>query len=320
MGLFNNKTDKCILTHEGEMQYYVIDRMGEVKAEMIRLLKLVDDICLKNNIRYWVDGGTLIGAIRHKGFIPWDDDIDISVLKPDYLKLLSCLRKECANEDSKEYLLFDNEKSNHHCCNYLCSKKNLYGRMRGSFVFVPVKLDIRPVNIISSRPEEVRLNKELREIANEHIYGKKVVPLTSISEVYQNLTKEEFFQFYNNEYGLEKLENEVQLSLPYYEFANEYNITPSYFTSFKRVKFENMETFIPVGYDGYLRLMYGDYMQLPKLDSRVPAEYEYISFENHIAAVDFVRHPSKKRLDRITAAIKLFGLSKFIKILKEREC
>ena len=58
-----------------------------------KLLNLVGYYLKENNIQYWVDFGTLIGAIRHKGFIPWDDDIDICLLKDDYLKLPSILEK-----------------------------------------------------------------------------------------------------------------------------------------------------------------------------------------------------------------------------------
>ena len=61
--------------------------LREAQLRMLGLLKFLDDICKKNGLEYWLDSGTLIGAARHGGFIPWDDDVDVCMMKKDADKL-----------------------------------------------------------------------------------------------------------------------------------------------------------------------------------------------------------------------------------------
>lgn len=63
----------------------------------MKTLDAVAEVCKKYNIKYFADYGTLLGAVRHNGFIPWDDDMDISVMRKDYNRLLDILNKELAD-------------------------------------------------------------------------------------------------------------------------------------------------------------------------------------------------------------------------------
>jgi lipopolysaccharide cholinephosphotransferase len=75
--------------------------LNQIQDVLYNILCDVDDICKKHNVDYWLCGGTLIGAVRHKGFIPWDDDIDIVIKRKDLDNLKTCLKLELP-----EYLKF----------------------------------------------------------------------------------------------------------------------------------------------------------------------------------------------------------------------
>jgi lipopolysaccharide cholinephosphotransferase len=70
------------------------------QMRMLKILSYIDTVCRQNDIRYWLSSGTLIGAMRHGGFIPWDDDIDVEMLDADYRRLIAILSR-----DSGQYIL-----------------------------------------------------------------------------------------------------------------------------------------------------------------------------------------------------------------------
>lgn len=85
----------------------------QLKKIQLEILDVVTQFCDANGIRYWLDSGTLLGAIRHKGYIPWDDDVDLGMLREDYERFLSIFNKSndryravSLENDPKFYLPF----------------------------------------------------------------------------------------------------------------------------------------------------------------------------------------------------------------------
>ncbi|MDA3910780.1 MAG: LicD family protein [Bacteroidales bacterium] len=83
--------------------------LRKAQLRLLDMLLELDKICKKHNIPYWIDGGSTLGALRHDGFIPWDDDIDIALLRKDYRKLTKILKVELP-----ENLVLQNHKNEKH--------------------------------------------------------------------------------------------------------------------------------------------------------------------------------------------------------------
>lgn len=88
------------------------------QKELVRMLKVVAQICREHNLQWWLSSGSLLGAARHKGFIPWDDDLDIVMMRKDYRKLVKILSKM----QSDEFVF--------HCTGTDVDYTNLFGKFR----------------------------------------------------------------------------------------------------------------------------------------------------------------------------------------------
>lgn len=233
---------------------------------MLNILVEVDKICKRYNIPYWIDYGTLLGAVRHKGFIPWDDDLDISVLKKDYKRLSDALKKELP--DHLAYQDWKNERRLTFKVIKVRDRNSYYDdglTKKGEMVHQGIFIDIFAVEPIPS----VRIKKMV-----DFLYGRCLRRLRKVNE-----NKTEFliailiwplaitlvgFSRFITLFTNRKLLANIYggLNLPAYHSKD--TIFP-----LCKIEFEGKEFFAPGNYDQHLREIYGDYMKIPPRDKRI---------------------------------------------------
>ena len=253
--------------------------MREQRKLMLKMLKFVDEICRKNNIKYSLFGGSLIGAIRHKGYIPWDDDIDIILTKDNYDKLIKILDQETGRYQTLKFgeggerfgfiKLVDTKTQLVELDHSYRSDK--YGIFVDIFCFVPIPNDL------NNRKRQYRQLKLFRSlyIRNKlsfkgntvkeliHVFGRNI-----ISRVigYQMINK--LFSKILNRY-IDENTDYVLDNWPTYGFEKDIQLKKN-IEEYIDAKFEGLNVMIFKNYDEILRTTYGNYMELPPKSERVP--------------------------------------------------
>ena len=253
--------------------------LNEVRQLQINLLDYAISICKRENIRVSLDAGTLIGAVRHKGYIPWDDDIDITMPREDYNKLINIL--SCS--EHSRYKLF-------------CSKTNdeyYYPFAKlvdvGTILFeesvhqisgLGVNIDIFPQDDLPNDEKKCRkFQKRVHSMRCRVMYAvNKPVSILSLLEHPRDNFKRILYTWLGWKKELPKLENYVQkYNSPNAEYCEQLVSTSniyrkgkkSFFDEYTELEFEGKMYPVIKEYDKYLRNAYGDYMQLPPPEKRV---------------------------------------------------
>lgn len=244
----------------------------EVQMATLDIIKKIDEICEKLNITYYLMYGSLIGAIRHKGFIPWDDDMDIAMKYPDYIKFLEYCRKKGDEMKPFELHNFETNKNVFYNISRLCDTRYILefdGMNYTSGTFV----DIYPLEGIGKKEDlefwkrklkkTPRIQKSIYMCCNKTLFFGKTkltrvanIPKCVISKI---LGKKYFFDKLNNYRKIDWNESDY-VAVPawetqYYERC--------WFDETIRVEFEDIMVSIPKEYDKLLRRSYSDYMKLP---------------------------------------------------------
>lgn len=250
----------------------------EAKIIMLDMLSAIDKFCCENNIVYSIACGTMLGAVRHGGFIPWDDDMDIYMLRKDYQKFIS----QFPSVLNDKYILITPDKGVSRTVQFskISDVRTINVSERYRLSGTGVDIDVFPIDDVPDdngewdkyRKRQVLLYnliglKEMKISGNEH-FGKvlKCVIAKLITFPFSNqLLGERLSQLaqVNNGHGYKRVFECVQgmrckSPFPKYLFDNiiEWRFEDRIFHGFKDA-------------DLYLKLTYGDYMQLPPIEKRV---------------------------------------------------
>lgn len=271
---------------------YDPETLKHLQDVYLMMLKDFIKVCDENQIEYYLDGGSALGAVRHQGFIPWDDDIDIILFRDEYNRLIEILEK--LPQDKYELLSSKNKKCYcrlHSQWNLKGTKTEAYYDMNTDFT-LGICLDIFVLDnipndglrkkIFSIKQTLIRKLIWSYEITNSEAYisknkermGKILKIIFKIFRI--NFTKikkinNNFIEKYRNE----NYENVCNLSTTYELVSIPKNI----FHPPKKVKFEDVEVNIPNDYDKYLKIIYGDnYMEIPPKEDRYNHIYNTVDF------------------------------------------
>lgn len=264
-----HEIDSVLVDEEDIKDLRVMDA-DSIRKKQLEIVSYVVDVCKRHNLNIYMGGGTLLGAVRHSGYIPWDDDVDLILPMSDYKKLTEIILEEDVYDIYNTYVDPD-------CSNFFSRiidrntivKRWSYPTMTTS----GVDIDVFPLSGVPKRMHEIskfynRLHCLNRMYAAIMPHSAEQTP--EILARRSNLRKSiiemtEQYDFYQSEIAAYLLSKYKEKDL----------MARSVFDETVYLKFEDLELPAPAGYDVYLEYLYGDYMTLPsEKDQYAPHNYK----------------------------------------------
>jgi lipopolysaccharide cholinephosphotransferase len=232
-------------------------------------------ICEKYNLKYCLDGGTMLGAVRHKGFIPWDDDIDVSLPRSDFNKFLEIAKNEL---NSKYFLQYGTTDSEHYQA-YACIRDNQTSAIDmcwirgGKRYSMGIGIDIFPFDYIPERILDMKWNiwrvEQIFRVYN-YVFSRKLRGIRKLLLrpcfilIYKIVGNNRLIRWRDANFASYTEEKATRYGNLVFQVGNERGFFRKHvFRDRIKVSFEYIEAYIPVGYDEYLTQLYGKNWRTP---------------------------------------------------------
>lgn len=253
-------------------------QLKQIQSKEIELFRAFISVCEQLNLPYFVVGGTLLGAVRHKGFIPWDDDIDIAMLRSDYEIFLSRAKEFLPENvflqtiDTDPEYLANYAKLRHNETTFIESAVKSKHIHHGLFIDI-FPLDYYPASSLAKTVFQIRNKLYVHRISCEfegipfpgyykpiHLLLKLLYPsvrtaLRKRDKLFKKYTKGQKLASHCGAWGKKEI------------------VPAGWYQSTVTLEFEGIQVTAPADYDAWLRHYYGDYMQLPPVEKRITHHY-----------------------------------------------
>jgi len=290
------------------MEFLDSSSVASYKSLLVKMLGDLTEICEKYNLHYYCACGTLLGAIRHKGFIPWDDDIDIYMPREDYMKMIN-LSNQNELGDYK-VISMQNHSGGVAFAKFWNTRTTLWEIEEVHFVY-GVYIDIFPLDATNETKEQFLRNYRRRRLVNS-IYQLSQMHF-SLSALNSRIKQGDrkfiikdllslFVPNYLSKYIRKKLicldekgnESNGSFLVSYYgDYGEKEYFKKEWFADYKMADFESLKVRIPCEYDSYLRQLYGNYMELPPIEKRITHHYHYYLNLNKHLTIEQVKEIKK---------------------------
>ena len=253
----------------------------ELKSVLLKTLLRFNEFCTKNNIKYTIAYGTALGAIRHKGFIPWDDDIDVIMMRPEYEKFEKAWKQYILNSTDRYKLWPEMDEENYFmafCAKFFDTETVLYEHFsKGKVVEYGVYIDIFVLDHIP-----VEKNEQRKLFMDVRFYWKWIQHFQRHFKKWNRFVRKYHLPLPNLDTMAKKLmecKNKYNRQLtPVVSLTQDYQKKTDFnksiykfdwFKEFIEVEFENNKLPLIKEYDDMLKTTYGDYMKLPPKEQQV---------------------------------------------------